>query len=253
MRLAYMLMWAEIEGWVVSGRRSGKQQTYAPYAERVPEADLVAGRRARAGWPRSTSRAAAPRRSRTSPAGPRSRSPRRSARATSPAPPSRSSRSAGGPTSSRPAAPRPRRTSGSRVDLIQQYDELGMSFSESRDVLSGGQHVGVRAGVDAGARDPARRAPGRPLALHPRRRRDERTRWSRGSTTSPSTAGSSRTPWHGSPRSPAREVTLVVISDAARSSCAAGPGGAPASRRTRSPRAAGARRSGRRTPRADPT
>ena len=50
-----------------------------------------------------------------------------------------------------------------------------------------------------------------------------------------------------------REIALVVISDAGRSSCAAGPGGAPASRRTRSPRAAGARRSGRRTPRADPT
>lgn len=42
MRLAYILMWAELEGLVCSGARRGKQHTYALLEERAPDADHLA-------------------------------------------------------------------------------------------------------------------------------------------------------------------------------------------------------------------
>ena len=137
-RLAYVLMWAEIEGWIVSGRRSGKQQTYAPYAERVPGAtwsrDDALGRLAEV-YVASRGPATLKDLARWA-----SLTVAEARRAREVAGTAVEELEVGDRTylvatgSTAPPAGR-----GSRVDLIQQYDEVGMSFSESRDVLTGGQ------------------------------------------------------------------------------------------------------------------
>jgi hypothetical protein len=45
-RLAYLLMFAELEGWICSGPRSGRQQTYMLSAERAPSAATLPRREA---------------------------------------------------------------------------------------------------------------------------------------------------------------------------------------------------------------
>ena len=135
-RLAYILMWAELDGWVVSGRRKGKQQTYAAYHERVPHADWTReealGRLAEvyvgsrgpatvkdlARWASLTLAEARLARDVAGTAIEEVEVGERTYLV--------------GAGRSAPAREMP------RVDLVQQYDELGMSYSESRDVLVGG-------------------------------------------------------------------------------------------------------------------
>jgi hypothetical protein len=134
-RLAYVLMWAELEGWVVSGRRSGKQQTYAAYDERVPQA----------GWTREEALG------RLAEVYVGSRGPatvKDLARwASLTLAEARLAREVAGAAietvevDGRTYLVGAGRSAPDRdvpqVDLVQQYDELGMSYSESRDVLVG--------------------------------------------------------------------------------------------------------------------
>jgi len=137
-RLGYILMWAELEAWVVSGARAGKQQTYALYAERVPDPSMVpqdealgllAERYFSSRGP-ATLKDLARWASLTLAQAKVARDVAGSAL---------EELEVGGRTYLHGAGQAPPPQSDARVDLLQQYDELGMSFSESRDVLVGGR------------------------------------------------------------------------------------------------------------------
>jgi len=143
-RLAYLLMWAELEAWIVSGRRAGKQQTYALVEERVPDfvlppRDEALGRLAACYF---TSRGPA--------------TVRDLARwATLTIAEATQARDVAGDAledlevdgrnylvgAGQTPPPRPTDTGALRTDLVQQYDEIGMSYGESRDVMAGDQKL----------------------------------------------------------------------------------------------------------------
>jgi hypothetical protein len=49
-RVTYLLMYAELEGWICSGRSQGKQQTYALVADRIPDATWPDSREEALAW-----------------------------------------------------------------------------------------------------------------------------------------------------------------------------------------------------------
>lgn len=130
-RLAHVVMWAELEGWIASGPARGKQQTYRllPPLDRwdVAEAQAeLAGQYLRTRGP-ATPRDLATWASLTL------TEARRAVAAVAPLRLEVDGRSyvhTGAPPGSRPSG---------AVHLLQAYDELVMSYSESRDVLTGGE------------------------------------------------------------------------------------------------------------------
>ncbi len=168
-RLAYLLMYAELEAWVVSGPLRGRQQTYALVDERVPGADHRSREEAllELAWRYVASRGPATVKdlarwasltlaeARAAVAGVGSQL---------------ASLELGGRTYlyAEDAEPPPDRdgADGVRVDLLQAYDELAISYTESRDVLTGGVQVPFYNAVVLEGR----------LAGHWRYRRDGRGR-----------------------------------------------------------------------------
>jgi len=155
--LAHVLMYAELEGWICSGTRRGNQQTYALVAERVPDTDVISRDEAVS---RLASRYFATRGPATTKdlAVWASLTVTEARRATESVAPELERLDLDGRTywvatssaGSRPSGSTAERgstgadvsptaeTGGARVDLVQVYDEVVMSYSESRDVMTGG-------------------------------------------------------------------------------------------------------------------
>lgn len=136
MRLGYVMMWAEVEGWISSGPLAGKQQTYA-----------LLGDRAHPGWERQDALVELARRyfATRGPATVRDLASWASLTVTE----ARAARAelgddvtdvrVDGRTYVVTGDP-PDPGEDGAVHLVQQYDEAVMSFSESKDVLHAG-HV----------------------------------------------------------------------------------------------------------------
>jgi hypothetical protein len=140
-KLAHLLIHAELDGVVTSGGLRGKQQTYASFAERVPEAKPVSAEEALvmlakrffgsrgpvtvkdfATWASLTVGDAR--------------------RGLAPLEKDLESEVVDGRTYwSAPALRARARTSSPVIDLVQCYDEVVMSYTESKDVLFGGAPV----------------------------------------------------------------------------------------------------------------
>jgi hypothetical protein len=141
-RLAYLLMHAELEAWVVSGPLRGKQHTYALVDERVPAPDDRTREESlhELALRYLTSRGPATVKDLARWASLTLTEARSAVAAVGPA---LASLELGGRTYlyAAGAAPPSEEVDGVVVDLLQPYDELVMSYSESRDVLTGGVEI----------------------------------------------------------------------------------------------------------------
>ncbi|MDX6326551.1 MAG: hypothetical protein QOK15_2905, partial [Nocardioidaceae bacterium] len=138
-RLAHVLMYAELEGWICSGRRQGSLQTYALVAERLPDAGPVDREEAlvRLASAYFASRGPATVRDLAAWASLTLTEARRAIAALGD---EVEELDVAGRTFlvARGSAPPPRRE-GPTVHLVQTYDEIVSSYPESRETVGGGR------------------------------------------------------------------------------------------------------------------
>jgi hypothetical protein len=142
-RLAYLLMYAELEAWVVSGPLRGRQQTYMLLDERVPGTDDHTREEAlqKLALRYFTSRGPATVKDLTRWASLTLAEARSAVAGVGSALESLELDGRTYLVADRAVPPDDRAPEAVSVDLLQPYDELVMSYSESRDVLTGGGHV----------------------------------------------------------------------------------------------------------------
>jgi hypothetical protein len=139
-RLAYLLMYAELEAIVVSGPMRGRQHTYSLFEERVPAADDEDrdAALARLATCYFTTRGPATVRDLAAWA---SLTIREAEQGRAAAGRALDSLEMEGRTYWRGAGDEPPPARESRTDLVQGLDELVMSYSDSRDLLTGGATI----------------------------------------------------------------------------------------------------------------